>query len=158
MKHEFESFQEEFGCTMSFVYKSLHRVFEAGMKKATKLSQSEIMVIMEIRKAEKISGKTELKQIEIANILGVRPISLSRLIEKMEKKGIVKRFTPENDKRVKFVSLDYNSTLVKNAIEFMQNNGRNLIDKALDGFLEEERVEFLRMIKKMKECVINNIL
>lgn len=152
----FETFEQELGCTFSFITKTMHRIFESGLKKKIKLTQSEIRIIMELSKSEKMKGISKQKQIDLANALGVRPISLSRLIEKMETKNLLTREQSTEDKRIKYVSLNKSAKQVKDAMSFMEDVGPKLVNQSIDGFSDNEKEEFLRLLRKMKECVVKN--
>jgi DNA-binding MarR family transcriptional regulator len=80
-----------------FRRKILESVKQEGVKHDLTLSQVEILNFIGI------SGKKTMK--DIADYLKITPPSTTTIIEEMEKKGLVKRKSDTNDRRVVFIVL-----------------------------------------------------
>ncbi|GEP23971.1 MarR family transcriptional regulator [Lentilactobacillus diolivorans] len=76
-----------------------------------------------------------LIQSQLAEILDIRPSSLTELLSKLEDRGLITRTPDENDKRVTNVSLTDEG---KKAIETDEGSSDDLINSIFDGLSDEE--------------------
>ncbi|MCB0339057.1 MAG: MarR family transcriptional regulator, partial [Bdellovibrionales bacterium] len=83
---------------------------------------------------------------EIVEVLPYDPSQVSRVLKKLEKKGLILRRTRKNDRRSYFFSLSHRgqSTLLKH-----QTSAGELIGKALHNCSESEALEFVNLLEKI---------
>ncbi|MBZ2200270.1 MAG: MarR family transcriptional regulator [Lentilactobacillus hilgardii] len=82
-----------------------------------------------------LAKEGSLIQSQLAEILDIRPSSLTELLSKLEDRGLINRTPDENDKRVTNVSLTDEG---KKAIESDDSSSDDLINSIFDGLSDEE--------------------
>ena len=90
----------------------------------------------------------QLMMKEIANIVGKDKSTITALIKNLMILGYVKKKKSEKDRRVTFIELTGKSYGIKKKFDKISNA---LSQKAYDGFTEEEKVIFLKLLKKMND-------
>ena len=86
--------------------------------------------LIEIHKNEGIS------QVSLAGCIDTDPMTMSGILDRLEKRGLVERYPDPNDSRAKLARLtDEGSSLVRTA----RHVGRELYENALAGLSESER-------------------
>lgn len=90
----------------------------------------------------------ELMMKEIANIVGKDKSTITVLIKNLMVLGYVKKKKSEKDRRVTFIQLTEKSYGIQKKFDKISNA---LSQKAYDGFTEEERIIFLKLLKKMND-------
>jgi len=86
--------------------------------------------LIEIHKNEGIS------QVSLAGCIDTDPMTLSGILDRLEKRGLVERYPDPNDSRAKLARLtDEGSSLVRTA----RHVGRELYENALGGLSQAER-------------------
>ncbi|MCP4295605.1 MAG: MarR family transcriptional regulator [Proteobacteria bacterium] len=105
------------------------------------------ITLSEFRIVGTLLGSTEgLNQKEIARRLSIRPASLSTAIDKLEGKGVVRRFTDPNDSRGRKISIAENIPIEK-ITEIVQ-----ILEKKAAGDIDPEKLKITRAVMAdMKE-------
>jgi len=86
--------------------------------------------LIEIHKNERIS------QVSLAGCIDTDPMTMSGILDRLEKRGLVERYPDPNDSRAKLARLtDEGSSLVRTA----RHVGRELYENALGGLSQAER-------------------
>lgn len=136
----------DIGILFNNAYKVLRREFDNKIREVLpELGYSEIRVLMEIK-----SSKNGLKQIDIANLLCVRPISLSKIIDKLEHAGLVKRLSVKNDRRSKIIVLNNDAKDLKKLFSAMHDISSSIINRALRGVSTNDLSIFTNVLMTMK--------
>ena len=78
----------------------------------------------------------------------VQRSTISKMLQMMEKKGIVQRRPVDHDARLKKITL---SEAVQDSIQSWMAGAGQMEQQAARGFTEEELDEFIRLINKMKQ-------
>ncbi|WP_034867775.1 MarR family winged helix-turn-helix transcriptional regulator [Clostridium lundense] len=91
-----------------------------------------------------------ISQKELATLMKVQGSSLARLIDRMERDGLIKRIENSEDKRIKFLELTAEGQL---KIKTLLPEGEKFSNLLLDGITTEELDIFNKVIDKM----LNNI-
>jgi len=94
-----------------------------------------------------LSRREGIKQAELAELLQVQPISLGRLIDRMEAAGWVERRPAPNDRRA--VQL-YLTPKVEPIVDDMMHAGALTREEALADFDPREREQLLTMLLRVK--------
>lgn len=87
-------------------------------------------VIAEIHRNEGIS------QVSLAGCIDTDPMTLSGILDRLEKRGLVERYPDPNDSRAKLARLTAEGT---HLVSTARNVGRELYDNALEGLSPADR-------------------
>jgi len=93
-------------------------------------------------------------QKELADFLNIRPASMTDVLQRMEKNGLVERKRGESDLRTMHVTITDKGR--KKSEEFLQKE-RSLDELFFKGFEKEEKDLFLQMFAKMTENLMSEI-
>jgi len=126
--------------TMKFVSEDFNRRLEA--KGSTRIQWIALYFLNEENKS--------ISQKELATLMNIKDSSLARLVDRMERDGLINRVENPKDKRVKFLELTNDG---RNKIEILLPEGKYFSDLLLEDITEEELVTFYRVLDKMS----NNI-
>ena len=94
-----------------------------------------------------VRERAGIKQAELASLLQVQPISLGRLIDRMEAAGWVERRPAPNDRRAIQLYLTPRSGPI---LDEMTAAAALTREAALSGFDADEREQFFRMLERVK--------
>lgn len=122
--------------TMKFVSEDFNRRLEA--KGSTRIQWIALYFLNE--ENEPISQK------ELASLMNIKDSSVARLVDRMERDGLIKRVENPKDKRVKFLELTNNG---RNQIEALLPEGKYFSDLLLEGITNEELLTFYKVLDKM---------
>jgi MarR family transcriptional regulator for hemolysin len=131
----------EFGFTLSDVARLLrtyadHKAGEFGMTRA------QWVVLIRLDRSE------GLKQCELAEILDVQPITLTRLLDRLSESGLIERRPDPGDRRVKRL---YLTPAARPILEQVGQQSEDIMATALAG-LDPDAIEMLRAkLSRVKE-------
>ena len=108
------------------------------------ISRAQWAVLIRINRTE------GLKQSELAEVLDLQPISLTRLLDRLADSGLIERRADPNDRRANRL---YLKPAAKPLLEKLATLGADMMETVLDG-LDERAVE--RMLKELG-VVKNNL-
>jgi DNA-binding MarR family transcriptional regulator len=94
-----------------------------------------------------VAHKDGISQSELANALGVKPPTVTVMLQKMEKAGIVERRTDEHDQRVTRI---YLSEEGKRMHEEMHGLLDSIADEALASMSDDDKRELVRLLRVMQ--------
>ena len=89
---------------------------------------------------------------ELAELLHVRPATITRMLQRMEKAGFVERRQDEEDRRVSRVYLTEAGRAVQSGV---QQVWRTLEAESLDGMTSEERALLERLLARVRENLLH---
>ncbi len=92
--------------------------------------------------------KDGLSQKEIGKKLNVKPSTVTVMINRMEKAGLVKRVQDKNDLRVSKVYLEQKGMNLKDEIEEI---GRKVSEETFKGFSEDEKEMMITFLNRINE-------
>lgn len=98
-----------------------------------------------------LSRREGINQAELANLLRVQPISLGRLIDRMEAAGWVERRPAPNDRRA--IQL-YLTPRAGPVLDRMTDPASLTLEAALSDFDTDEREQLLRMLQRVKANLV----
>lgn len=122
--------------TMKFVSEDFNRRLEA--KGSTRIQWIALYFLNEENKS--------INQKELASLMNIKDSSVARLVDRMERDGLIKRVENPKDKRVKFLELTNNG---RNKIEALLPEGKYFSDLLLEGITNEELLTFYKVLDKM---------
>ena len=95
-----------------------------------------------------ISQNMGLSQKDLVDKLGIKPASVSSIVNQMESEGLLIRVQDESDARkFKLLLTDKGQSLVPDVI----SSWRKIQDEVTKGFTEEEKAVFIRLLKQMDQ-------
>lgn len=107
---------------------------------------------MQARALAAISLHEGSAQVELARRLDIHPMTFVRLLDRMERSGLIERRRDPDDRRVFNVFL---APKAEAAIEHLTAASEDLREIALDGFAATEHDLFLRYLERLKVNVGN---
>jgi len=120
----------------------LHRKLDQALS-AHGISFTEFTVLRQLHSAL----NKQMRRIDLAQRIGLSASGVTRLLNPMEKTGLVAKESSERDARVSLVQLTEagERLLEESAVSF-----DHLADHSLQDFNEQERSEFARLIGKLR--------
>jgi MarR family transcriptional regulator, transcriptional regulator for hemolysin len=98
----------------------------------------------------RLSRQEGLNQASLAALLEVEPITLCRLVDRMEAGGWVERVADPDDRRAKLVRMTDKSRAL---VGKMRGIALEVYEEALAGFSEAERAALIGSMKKIVEAL-----
>lgn len=115
------------------------------MRRAFQQQQDANLTLAQARALSYVSRYEGVRQIELAELLEVQPITLARLIDQLEKAGLVERRADPGDRRAYRIHLTPEAAPTLVAIKKVAANVRA---QAMAGFDEREAAAFLSFLQK----------
>jgi len=106
------------------------------------ISRAQWVVLMRLDRSE------GLKQSELAEILDLSPISLTRLLDSLAENGLIERRDDPNDRRAKRL---YLTPAARPLLEQLSKLGNDMMDTVLDGLDGKANDRLLRDLALMKD-------
>jgi DNA-binding MarR family transcriptional regulator len=91
-----------------------------------------------------------ISQVSLAGCIDTDPMTLSGILDRLEKRGLVERYTDPNDSRAKLARLTDDGT---NLVRTAKNVGRELYENALVGLSDKDRGAVVSGLK----CIRDNL-
>jgi DNA-binding MarR family transcriptional regulator len=135
-----ESDQQNLGFLLAETTRLMRRAFQQQKNVNLTLAQARALIY--------VSRHEGVRQIELAEFLEVRPITLARLIDQLEGAGLVERRTDPEDRRVYRIYLTPDAAPRLVAIEEVATRVRA---QAMLGFDQQEAAAFLSSLQKMHD-------
>jgi DNA-binding MarR family transcriptional regulator len=136
-----ENLDRHFGFLVSDVARLLHRRFDARARRVG-LTRAQCAVLARLAQHEGIH------QGALADLLEMQPITLGRLIDRMEACGLVERRPHPTDRRVRLLHLTAKSQAL---LETIWRLGAETIEEALEGLPEAERERLIDALLAVKD-------
>jgi DNA-binding MarR family transcriptional regulator len=92
-----------------------------------------------------------IHQNKLADLIEIVPITLARLLDKMEERGLIERRRHPSDRRVWLLYLTPKS---QSLLEIMRDMGQKTREEALSGLSEAERQRLLETLSRMKSNLL----
>ncbi len=100
------------------------------------------------RALAEISHNAGISQVALAGCIDTDPMTLSGILDRLEKRGLIERYTDPNDSRAKLARMtDAGHELVDTA----RNVGRELYTNALDGLSAKERDQLTEGLRTIRD-------
>ena len=90
----------------------------------------------------KLTHRPGLRQVELADILDVEPITLSRIVDRLEEAGFVARSRDPADRRAWRLEV---TEAARPLVEQLKGVGAKLVDQAFDG-IDPNEIEIARRV------------
>ena len=94
-----------------------------------------------------VSRNPGINQCEAADMLDVEPITLSRMVDKLEAAEMIERRSAPNDRRAWCL---YTTDAAKPMIEKIRSVFKEVLDQCLDGFAPDELRAFTQFLERYR--------
>lgn len=99
----------------------------------------------------RINDNPGINQGALAALLEVEAITAGRMIDRLEKLGLVERRPDASDRRVWLIHLTAKASPLLDAL---RDRAGNVIAESIDIFTEEERATLVALLKRMREKLL----
>lgn len=140
-KHSASTSVTGFGFLLGDTSRVLRRRFEQR-------AQEHGLTSAQWRAIGQLSRSDGLTQVALASRLDIEPMTVCRLIDRMEAAGFVRRMPNPEDKRAKLVCL---TDLSRALLDEMREIALQVYEEAFDGFNHEERVALIEGLSRINE-------
>ena len=134
----------EFGFLLADVYRQLRRDFELRVHDLG-------LTLTQWRAIARLEREAGMSQARLAELLDVTPITLTRLIDRMEEAGWVERRRDPKDRRAVCLHL---TSEVQPLLETMQARAKATQKAALSGMTDKEQKSMLQLLLKTKDNLV----
>lgn len=98
----------------------------------------------------RLSRQDGLRQVELAELLDVEPITLSRMIDRLSEAGLVERRADEEDRRAWRIGLTAKAGPI---IEGLRSLAEGFLDDALDGISAADQKKVMAALEKVRSNI-----
>lgn len=137
-----------FGFLLSETSRTLRRRFEQKAQDYN-LTSAQWRAIVEVSRQE---GMT---QVALAQRLEIEPMTVCRLVDRMEAAGFVSREPDPADKRAKLVRLTDQS---RGILDKMRKIAHLVYEEAFDGFSDDERVSLVAALNRINANLSDKVV
>lgn len=100
------------------------------------------------RALAEISNNTGISQVSLASLIDTDPMTLSGILDRLEKRGLIARSADPNDSRAKLaVATEAGVELVRE----VRTVGLALYEQAIDGLSAEQRTQLTAALTRMRD-------
>lgn len=121
------------------------------LKLGESLHQHEHLTISQARVLFHLQRNEGVKQVELAEILNIAPITLGRLLDDLEARTLIERRRSNNDRRISNLFLTENS---HQELENFDADMRNLLELTCRGVSPQEIAVVSEVMEKMNSNII----
>jgi MarR family transcriptional regulator for hemolysin len=100
----------------------------------------------------RLSIRSGIQQKELADLMDIKPITLTRHLDRLESEGWIERRNHPNDRRANNVYLTEKG---KSVIGNLRKIGQNVREKALSGINNKEEARLLEMLALIRDNLSN---
>lgn len=136
-----------FGFLVNEVSRLYSQQFDRLAREALGLSQAQCRLLWALATH---AGKEALSQAELAERLGITPMSVASLCDRMAAAGWIERRAQAQDRRVHRVHMNPRA---RTALEQALAIGDELTAKTLRGLDVQERAQLTALLSKARECL-----
>ncbi|KUY91062.1 MarR family transcriptional regulator [Burkholderia territorii] len=141
-----ETYENRIGYLISDVARLQGRLFDRRAKRiGLTRAQSRVLAYL--------TWKGEMNQARLAEWLEITPISLTRLLDRMEACGWIERIANDDDRRAFVIRLTDKS---RDIFPQMLEVGDTVTDDGLRGFTRDERDTLVRLLGRVRRNLIDS--
>lgn len=138
--------QDNFGFLISDVYRLLRRVFQKRLEGSSPLTLAQAQALMCVSRNE------GARQVELAELIDVQPITLARLIDQLVEAGAVERRPDPRDRRAHRVYLTEGAAP---HLEAIRQVGAGIRKEALQGLTDAQIDTVLYALDSMRDRLMS---
>ena len=125
----------------------IHDVARLQKRRFAESARRHGLTLPQWRVIAQLEHEGELSQIAIANLIESDPMTVSRMLERMEATGLVERVPDPSDSRAKLVRLTDSAHALYGA---MRKVGEKVYDEALRGVSSNQRTALMAALERMR--------
>jgi MarR family transcriptional regulator for hemolysin len=130
----------------------VHEVARLFRRRFEDEARTHAVTLPQWRALAEIYRSEGISQVSLAGCIDTDPMTLSGILDRLEKRGLVERYTDPNDSRAKLARLTAEGTeLVSTA----KNVGRELYENALSGLSATERDRLADGLRRVRDNLNN---
>ena len=142
---EFEDFLDVFDYKFTKLFKAHGSLLMLMKKNENPVFRGQQFIMMILAKHNGCTQK------ELADMIGVKPASITCALKRMEKIGLVIRKPDENDMRITRV---YSTVPEKEKIDEIRKISSKVTDVALKNFTEDEKNSFMNFLDRVTDNIL----
>jgi DNA-binding MarR family transcriptional regulator len=104
------------------------------------------------RALAEIHRQEGISQVALAGCIDTDPMTISGILDRLDKRGLVERFPDPNDSRARLARLTPEGHAL---VDMARNVGRELQDASLEGLSDEERRRLAAQLKHIRDNLNN---
>ncbi len=141
------------GSELNFLLGDAARLWRQAVERA--LSDADLgLTGSEVRTLTYVARFEGTRQRDLAGLMGIEPMTLSAMLEVLEKRGLVDRRIDPRDRRARCIHLTAEATAV---FERIAPASRLVQDHALDGFSMEQRRAFESALRVVRGNLMRHV-
>ena len=125
---------------------SLYSISRSFRQTFGRMVSDDDLTLAQWRALSYLSRNDMCRQVDLANLLEIKPITLARVIDKLEELGLVDRVLDKTDRRVFRLTL---TTKAAPVIKRMRELINSVQEQALDGLDEKDRAVLVKYMIKI---------
>lgn len=94
-----------------------------------------------------VSKREGINQAALADVVGVEPITICRMVDRLEALDLVERRPDPSDRRARLVHM---TERARPGLERMKAAAQGLFEEALDGLTEDERAMLMSLLDRVR--------
>lgn len=94
----------------------------------------------------RVAKRQGINQATLADLVGVEPITICRMVDRLEALGLVERRPDPNDRRARLIHM---TEAARPGLERMKGAAQALFEEALDGLTPEEEAVLSRLLGRI---------
>lgn len=130
--------------TIGFLLNDTARMFRRAFNVRTRDSG---ITALQSRVLTYLSRYPGIRQGPLAELIEVEPITLSRMIDRLEESGLVERRADPTDRRAWQLHL---TALAEPLLDSLRQTARTVVAEATDGLSDAERDELTRLVERVR--------
>ena len=100
------------------------------------------------RVLKEIHHKSGISQVSLAGCIDTDPMTVSGILERLEKRGLIERHPDPADSRAKLATV---TAAGKELVETASRVGLDLVESALEGVSETEQLALMRILNHIRD-------
>jgi MarR family transcriptional regulator for hemolysin len=128
----------------------IHEVSRLLKRRFEDEARSHGITLPQWRTLGEITHNAGISQVALAMAIDTDPMTLSGILDRLEKRGLIERYPDPNDSRAKLARL---TRAGRHLVDTARDVGRELYENALDGLSAEERQQMTEGLR----CIRDNL-
>jgi MarR family transcriptional regulator for hemolysin len=128
----------------------IHEVSRLLKRRFEDEARSHGITLPQWRTLAEITHNAGISQVALATAIDTDPMTLSGILDRLEKRGLVERYPDPNDSRAKLARLTRSG---RHLVDIARDVGRELYENALEGLGPEQRQQMTEGLR----CIRDNL-
>lgn len=124
----------------------IHDLARAARRRFDEQARERGLTMPQWRVIGQLSKTSEISQVALASLVDMDPMTLSRIVDRLEGKGLVERIPDPNDNRAKLVRA---TVKAQEMMAGIRRVARDVYEEALQGLSEDERQTLFALLGRV---------